>query len=128
VPAPKDDKQLLLDDEARAAAAPGGAPVVNVNVTPGLADQLNKPFMPSITGDMSIASVGILFFALVIISAILWRTWANKQSQEFAERLQAEQTQVSEYLRSQTPEATAVQSAIQTQMSNLPAPGATAAR
>lgn len=119
-PGQKDDKQLLLDDEARAAAAKSGPPPrIDLNVTPGLADQLNKPFMPGQFGDMSIASVGILFFALVILSAILWRTWANRQSQDFAERLQAEQIRADQNLQNSGPEATVVNDAVRAQLNNM---------
>lgn len=120
----KDDKQLLLDDEARAAGTTP-AVVVPVVATPGLADQLNKPFAPSITGDTSIASVGILFFALVIVSAILWRTWANQRSQNFAERLQAEQRDMLT-TQAQAQETAQVQESLQAQVSSMPRVGATA--
>lgn len=123
---PVDDKDKLLADEARGNAGTAGPniPILPVLVTPSIAEQLGKPFAPNLFGSTSIASVAILFFAIVIISAILWRTWMNRKSTAMVKRLQEEQTQreqmSAQFRGPQTPESGTVRSEVQAQLSQMP--------
>jgi hypothetical protein len=121
---PQDDKDKLLADEARGDASKSNTSMMlPVIAIPSVIEQLNKPFVPGMFGDVSIASVAIMFFAIVIISAILWKTWMNRRSADLAARLQAEQNaQFQTDLASQprSPEENQVSLAIQEQMSQMP--------
>lgn len=122
---PADDKARLLEDEKRGGATPPKPPTVEPpTVEPpkqesSWRDQLQKPFAPDLLGDTSIESVAVLFFAIIIISAILWRMWSDKKRQKFQEALQMEQFQIALDQPSRL-EPNEAQMAVQGQLSQMP--------
>jgi len=115
----RDDKDLLKEDEARGTTGTAAPPIALVAATPSIMEQLKKPFLPNLLGDTSILSVAILFFALVIISAILWRTWMNRRSRDLQTRLQSEQELMATSPQV-SPESQQIRETIQGQMYQMP--------
>lgn len=94
----KDDGTLLKEDEARAAGTKPATTVINMPAAQTLSQQLNAPFAPSLFGSTSIAEVSILFFVMLILGAILYRSWMNRQA---AQLIQSQYAQALEYDKAQ---------------------------
>lgn len=79
----KDDKTLLKEDESRAnLTAAVATPIINLPGIETISQQLSAPFAPNLFGNTSVAEVAIVFFALLILSAILYRVWMNRQAKK----------------------------------------------
>lgn len=78
----KDDKTLLKEDEARATGTTPTPNIINMSGIQTLSQQLAAPFAPSLFGNTSVAEVSILFFVMLILGAIVYRSWMNRRATE----------------------------------------------